>query len=150
MLTDAWSLDPIHIQTTTGIPRVSGCDPETLYRWSVEDEKYLPWLALELPEISEDGLTYRIPLRQGVKFHDGTSFNAHAMVYSIQRILNPENKSYVYHKYADVIDEVEALDDYTLQIRLKTRDHVFLAKLAGPEVSPVSRRTWNKPGRSTE
>lgn len=148
MLTDAWSLDPIHIQTTTGIRvYLDAGIGETLYRWSVEDEEYLPWLALELPEISADGLTYRIPLRRGVKFHDGTLFDAHAMVYSIQRILNPENKSYVYHKYADVIDEVEALDDYTLQIRLKTRDHVFLAKLAGPEVSPVSRQAVEQAGQ---
>ncbi len=46
-----------------------------------------------------------------------------------------------------MIDEVEALDDYTLQIRLKTRDHVFLAKLAGPEVSPVSRQAVEQAGQ---
>ena len=148
MFTDAWSFDPIHIQTMTGI-RVyldTGIG-ESLYRWSVDEQAYRPWLATALPDISKDGLSYQIPLRQGVKFHNGAMFDAHDMVYSMQRILNPENNSYVYQKYAEVIERVEALDDYTLHIRLKTPDNAFLAKLAGPEVSPVSQEAVEQAGQ---
>lgn len=148
ILTDAWSLDPIHIQTTTGMRvYLDAGVGESLYRWSVEEQTYLPWLATALPEISNDGLSYRIPLRQDVTFHNGAAFDAHDMVYSMQRILNPENKSYIYQKYAEVIEQVEALDDYTLHIRLKTPDNAFLAKLAGPEVSPVSQEAVEQAGQ---
>ena len=52
-----------------------------------------PGLAADLPEISDDGLTYTIKLREGVKFHDGTEFNADAVKASIERQLEPNRNS---------------------------------------------------------
>jgi peptide/nickel transport system substrate-binding protein len=48
----------------------------------------VPVLAADLPTVSSDGLTYTFKLRQGVKFHDGTDFNADAVVYNYQRWQN--------------------------------------------------------------
>ncbi len=146
VLADAWSLDPIHIQTTTG-ERIfrDGSIGEALYDWNVEKGEYVPALATALPEISEDGKTYLIPLRKGVKFHDGTTFDAHDMVYSLNRILDPENKSYIYKKYADV-EKVEAVDDYTLKIVLKTPDNAFMPKLESRDVCPVSKEAVEAAG----
>ncbi|MCP4395755.1 MAG: hypothetical protein GY801_00385, partial [bacterium] len=120
---DAWSLDPIHIQTTDGDRIIKGIFGDVLYHWSIQKGEYEPWLATALPEISEDGKTYLIPLRKGVKFHNGTTFDAHDMVYSINRILDPDNKSYIHKKYANILESVEAADDYTLKIVLKTPDN---------------------------
>ena len=47
-----------------------------------------PMLAESLPTVSDDGLTYTFTLRQGVKFHDGTDFNADAVVYNYERWIN--------------------------------------------------------------
>lgn len=59
---------------------------DRLYTYKGKD--LIPQLATALPEVSEDGLTYRIPLRRGVYFHDGTPFNAAAMAFSLQRFMN--------------------------------------------------------------
>ncbi|MBA2555184.1 MAG: ABC transporter substrate-binding protein, partial [Geodermatophilaceae bacterium] len=48
----------------------------------------VPALATELPSISDDGLSYTFPLREGVKFHDGTDFNAEAVCFNFDRWYN--------------------------------------------------------------
>src|SRR5579885_2941466 len=47
----------------------------------------VPQLASALPTISKDKLTYTIPLRKGIKFNDGTPFNAAAVVTTLNRDL---------------------------------------------------------------
>src|ERR1700712_896096 len=49
---------------------------------------FVPGLATSWT-ISPDGLTYTFALRQGVKFHDGTPFNAQAVAANLDRIENP-------------------------------------------------------------
>ncbi|HEX9044249.1 MAG TPA: ABC transporter substrate-binding protein [Candidatus Limnocylindrales bacterium] len=48
----------------------------------------VPVLAADLPTVSADGKTYTFKLRTGVKFHDGTDFNADAVVYNYNRWQN--------------------------------------------------------------
>jgi len=48
----------------------------------------VPVLAAKLPDVSSDGLTYTFTLRTGVKFHDGTDFNATAVKYNYDRQKN--------------------------------------------------------------
>jgi peptide/nickel transport system substrate-binding protein len=65
-----------------------------------------PVLASALPTISSDGLTYTFPLREGVKFHDGTDFNCEAAKYNYERWLNRIPQSYVDLAYSYYIDTV--------------------------------------------
>ena len=48
-----------------------------------------PRLAAGDPTVSADGLHWTIPLRQGVKFQDGTPFNATAVKFSFDRLTDP-------------------------------------------------------------
>ena len=48
----------------------------------------VPVLAAALPTVSADGLTYTFKLRSGVKFHDGTDFNAQAVQFNYDRWKN--------------------------------------------------------------
>jgi len=69
-------------------------------------------------DTSPDYKTYTFHLRKGVKFHDGTSFTAHAVKFSYDRMLRINRTSMGYYlKYGDK-DSCEVVDDYTIRIKL--------------------------------
>jgi peptide/nickel transport system substrate-binding protein len=106
-----------------------------LLRFKDEGTEVEPGLA-ESWEISDDGLVYTLNLRQGVKFHDGTDFNAEAVKFNLERQIDPNHP---YHDtgefpYAEftwgMVDKVEVVDDYTVDITLKEPFAPFLNHLA--------------------
>jgi len=88
-----------------------------------------PWLA-ESWEISDDGLTYTFHLRSGVKFHDGTPLKASDVVYSFNR-LREIGEGYAYLVTPDV-ENVTAVDDATVEFKLKRATALFLPSLVRP------------------
>ena len=62
---------------------------EGLYRLD-NSGKPQPAIAKEMPEISSDGLTYTIRLKEDVQWADGTPVTAQDFVYAWKRTLNPE------------------------------------------------------------
>ena len=99
-------------------------------------------------EVLDAGQTYVFHLQEGVTFHDGTAFDAHAAKWNFERILDPEVGSWVRPYYED-IEQVEAVDTYTLRVRMKERSGAFLTVLAGyfqgiPMASPTSFATHGK------
>ncbi|MDF2595942.1 MAG: transporter substrate-binding protein [Clostridia bacterium] len=95
-------------------------------------------------EKGADGLSYTFKLREGVKFHDGTDFNAEAVKFNIDRQIPPlrqEDMPYASFVYADVKD-VEVIDTYNVKINLTKPNSAFLANLAmslaAPIVSPAA------------
>ena len=79
------------------------------------EPKVLPMLA-ESWEQSADGETWTFKLREGVKFHDGTPFNAEAVRFNIMdRMLNPDAKALAASAF-NMITSVEVVDEYTVNI----------------------------------
>ena len=109
---------------------------ETLYAYSGESGVLVPLLAAEMPQITSDGMTYTIPLRQGVTFHDGTEFNAAAMTFSLRRFM--ENGGKPAFLLADVVQSIEPVGDYELAIQLTKPFSAFTATLAFPGACAVS------------
>lgn len=89
----------------------------------------VPGVAESLPEISEDGLVWTFYLRRGVKFHDGHELTAADVVYTFQRDMDPET-GVPHPEYYEPIENIEALDDYTVEITLKEPNSMFLFNLA--------------------
>ncbi len=88
---------------------------------------------------SDDETELTMTLREGVVFHDGTPFNADAVVANIDRSLNhPESRR---RSEIASIDGVEAVDEYTVLITLSAPDATLLAQLsdrAGMMISPTA------------
>ncbi len=84
-----------------------------------------------------DPKTYIFHLRQGVKFHDGTDFNADAVKWNIERYLTDKNTRR--KTELDSIQTVEVMDPYTAKFNLKAPFAPLLANLvdrAGMMLSP--------------
>lgn len=89
------------------------------------DEKggLAPMLATEWEQ--PDNKTYILHLRPGVKFHDGTAFDAAAVVYNIDRIRNPDIGS-IRGGEIKALDTIEAVDKLTVKMSLKYPFAAFL------------------------
>jgi len=108
------------------------------------DGSYEPRLATSW-EQEEGGKTWIFHLRNGVKFHDGTDFNAEALKWNFERILDPETKSYLRHQYSK-ITSIEILDPYTLKLNMD-KPSFFLADVLGGiftlrVISPTAVKTY--------
>jgi len=99
---------------------------ETLYSFN-DNLEVVPLLAETLPEISSDGLTYKIPLRAGIKFHNGKDMTATDVVASIERWVRVAVQARV---FAEALTMIEASDDFTVTIRLNKSLAPLLPMLA--------------------
>ena len=110
---------------------------ETLYRLPPGSTEFQPLLAEKLPEFSADGRTVTIKLREGIRFHDGTPFNAEAVKYNIDLIRDPNFPS-GRRSIVSAIERVDIVDNYTIRCPLSYPDGVLTAKLAHTNAAMVS------------
>jgi peptide/nickel transport system substrate-binding protein len=106
---------------------------ETLFA-NDENMVLTPELATGYKRVSDT--EWEISLREDVTFHDGTPFNADAVVYSFERGVLDESNSR--HTEYDFIDSVEKKDDYTVTITTEEAYAPTIATLTDPLVSIVS------------
>jgi peptide/nickel transport system substrate-binding protein len=113
---------------------------DRLYTYRPGTTELVPQLATKMPTVSKDGLTYTIPLRQGVKLHDGTPFTAEVMKFSIDRFIkNGGDPSFL---LADLVSAVEASGEYELTLKLKYPFAAFPAILSFWGVTPISPKVY--------
>lgn len=79
-----------------------------------------PALASGPPQVSGDGLTWTVPLRRGVRFHDGSAFGADDVVATYRALADPRYAATVASEY-EMIDSVRAVDGHTVRFRLAHR-----------------------------
>ena len=114
----------------------------------VEFDEYLnhiPGLAVSW-EVSEDGLTWIFRLREGVTFHDGTPFNADAVKYTLDRMMDLEKPTRRTSLYEPFIDKVEAVDEYTISIYSEKPFGPMLAHMAHAAGAIISPTAYKKSG----
>ncbi|MFP3392799.1 ABC transporter substrate-binding protein [Brevibacillus sp. SIMBA_040] len=152
---DTVTLDPAQ-STDDETNRVTEEVVETLVTYQKGTSDIVGLLAKSW-DISKDGTTVTFHLEQNVKFHDGTPFNADAVVYNFERWWDP---AHPYHNGAfsifqtdmggfkgdekAVIRDVKKVDDNTVTVTLAHSFAPFIAMLSEPQYSMVSPESMKK------
>jgi len=111
---------------------------------SARDDKAngIPGLATEW-KVLENPSTWQFKLRQGVKFHNGDSFDAESVKFTIERAINPETKSTIGSELSSLAG-ADIVDPYTITVRTKQPDILLpyrLGELFGGMLSPNVARS---------
>ncbi|KAA8747903.1 ABC transporter substrate-binding protein [Paenibacillus sp. UASWS1643] len=109
------------------------------------DGSIKPWLATEW-SVSEDGKSYTFKLREGVKFHDGTPFNAEAVKYNLDRVIDPATKAANSLALIRPYSSSEVIDEYTIKVNLESPSQAFLGNLSQALLGIVSPTAAKKYG----
>lgn len=114
---EARTLDPTQTYPTgsTG-GNIEAAVYDTLMRYDAESDSFVPQLAESLE--TDDDITWTLKLRDGVKFHDGTPFDADAVVASINRYINAYGLHALVTKSS--LKSIEAVDPQTVKFVMNT------------------------------
>lgn len=121
------SLDPFY-RNTAEAQRYYRLVYSSLLQWN-EDGSLAPDLAAEMPEVSDDRLTWTITLREGVTFHDGTPLTASDVVHTVEEAKDPENGA-VWLAGLSYVSKVKEVDALTVEMTLSEPYAYLESKLA--------------------
>ncbi len=132
-----------------------------------EDANLVPSLAVALPEVSNEGKTFRFTLREGVRFHDtpalpgGRELTAEDVAWSIRRLLHPDTGSPGYSFFIKIVgaeayhagdsDElpgVRVTGERTIEFELNDPDQTFLNAMAMTFAYPVPHEHYEHWGEN--
>ena len=160
-------------QITIGIPQdVDSLDPHKAVAAGTKEVLFNVFEGLVKPDsegnlndavaeshtISEDGKVYTFTLRDGVKFHDGTTVTAEDVKYSIDRCADTSNGDPLVSAFL-AIDSVNIIDEKTVEIVLKEGNTDFLPYLTAaiipaanedPESNPIGTGPYKYVSRSPQ
>ncbi len=137
------TIDPRYTTGILGV-QVTGHIHDTLV-W-IENGEVKPWLATKW-EVSPDALTWTFHLRKGVKFHDGTPFDAHAVKAYVDATAGPGAPPTRVKSYIGMLKGAQVVDDYTVKLITDVPFGQFLWSIAsypGGIPSPTAMKKWGK------
>jgi ABC-type transport system substrate-binding protein len=142
---DVTGLDP-HVSAGLQAYRVVGNLFNSLLTIDAE-LNYVPELA-KAWQILENSKVYVFHLRKGVKFHDGTDFDAEAVCWNYRRIVDPTEKA-LDAPFYNIVESVEAVDAHTVRFTLKHPSRTLLPVMAAyrvgfAQMSPSAYKQWGK------
>jgi peptide/nickel transport system substrate-binding protein len=113
---------------------------ERLYTYKEGTNELIPQLAADMPKLSADGLTYTIPIKTGIKYHDRTNFNAYTMKFSLDRFIKAKGSPAFI--LGDIIDKIETPSDAEIVFKLKQPLQFFPKFLAFTGASAISPNVY--------
>lgn len=139
---EATTVDPAQVEPGEGGETIITQVYERLIEVGPDGPDLVPGLATEVPTIdngliSENGLTYTFPIREGVVFHDGTELTAEDVKYSWDRAMTmdlPEGNAGL---LADIVAETNVVDDLTFEVTLSEPSASFLNAVVTASVASI-------------
>jgi peptide/nickel transport system substrate-binding protein len=113
---------------------------ETLFRYD-ENMKLIPWLATDWKANAGDK-TITLTLRKGVKFQDGSDFNAATAKWNLDQYRATQKAELANVKSIDVVD------DYTIRLNLSPFDNVIISNLTGDPGRMISQKAFETNGQA--
>jgi len=137
------TLDPEASPSAVTFQIIPDVTESLLYQGS--DGKIVPWLATDV-KVSPDGKSFTFALRKDVKFTDGTPFNADAVKWNFDRIVNPNYRAG--GSLSEIVGYVgtTVVDDSTVRIEFKNASAPFLAYVAGGNLAMLSPKATQAQG----
>jgi len=149
---DSLKLDPAAVTDGESVQVITNIF-DTLVAYRPGTTGIMPWLATEW-STTVDQLAWTFSLRKDVKFHDGSPFNAHAVVFSFQRqqmenhpARRADDTFPYFHDNFKALQSVEAVDDFTVQFLLKRPYAPFLSALALFSTAIVCPNAFEQSGK---
>lgn len=136
---DAVSFHPYTTTDTASSSYYGSVYAGGLLRLDENTLEYIPNMA-ESYTISEDGLTFTFKLREDIYWSDGEPLTAHDFKWTYDQVKNPDN-GYPYLSQLDFITSYEALDDYTLEIKIEEVYAPALGQMSGL-IIPLPKHVW--------
>ena len=128
---------------------------DALVRWDFEQNerptKIIPNLAESWSVDPETKQIWTFKIRHGVKFHDGSAFDAHSVVWNFDKMMKPDTPHYDKRQaaqagnYLATIAKVEAVDDFTVNIHTKVLDGTLVYSMSN--ICYSSPAQWEAVGR---
>ncbi|GAF82379.1 unnamed protein product, partial [marine sediment metagenome] len=125
--------------TRMGDFRKAAASVETLVRTD-EAGTPVPWLA-KTWKVDAQAKTITFTLEKGVKFHDGTDFNAEAVKWNLEQYMASPRIE------LNKVESIDIVDDYTIRLNLSEFDALLLPNLAaaaGLMISPTAYQTYGQ------
>lgn len=147
-LTVAFPYQPDTLDPEVTSQAISGMIDRNIFDtlvWIDSNGKPTPDLATSWT-IDKTNTVYTFTLKQGVKFQDGTPFNAAAVVYDLNRIEDPKTKSQTAISDLGPFKSAKALSTYKVQITLSKPFAPLLTYLGTPELGMLSPTAVKKNG----
>jgi peptide/nickel transport system substrate-binding protein len=105
--------------------------------WQYPLGEFHPGLATEW-SANDDATEYTFKLREDVMFHDGTPFNAEAVKFTFDRIVNPDTQSQMAFSYIGPYVETQVVDDYNIVVKFSAPFAAFLDSASQPQLGITS------------
>ncbi len=153
---DSVSLDPANATDGDSF-YVARTILDTLVDYEVDNTNIIEGLATSWKTINDEKTIWEFSLREGVKFHDGTDFNAEAVKINFDRWMFEDNElrfpgenfeywGYMFGGYPGIVKEVRVVDELTVQIELNSPSSPFINNLAMPCFGIMSPAAFEKYG----
>jgi peptide/nickel transport system substrate-binding protein len=136
---DAVSFHPYLTTDTASSAYQASVYSGALLRLDEDTLEYIPNMA-ESYSVSEDGLTFTFNLRKDMKWSDGQPLTAQDFKWTYDQVTNPDN-AFPYLSQLEFITSYEALDDYTLEIKIGEVYAPALGQMSGL-ITPLPKHVW--------